>query len=57
MPRIKCKEHGIKTIRSTKLFRDGTHYTFILENKIIRLCAQMSMSAISKEINEPDCNL
>jgi len=23
----------------------------------MRLCAQMSMSAISKEINEPDCNL
>ena len=57
MPRIKCKEHGIKTIRSTKLFRDGSHYTFLLENKIMRLCAQMSMSAISKEINEPDCNL
>ena len=23
----------------------------------MRLCVQMSMSAISKEINEPDCNL
>ena len=57
MPRIKCKEHGVKTIRSTKLFREGSHYTFHLEHKIMRLCRQMSMSAISKEIHESDSNL
>jgi transposase len=57
MPRIKCKKHGVNTIKSTKLFRQGSHYTFLLENKIMRLCREMTMSAISKEIHEPDSNL
>jgi transposase len=57
MPRIKCKKDGVKTIRSTKLFRHGSHYTFLFENKVMRLCKEMSMSAISKEMKEPDSNL
>lgn len=57
MPRVKCKNDGVKTIRSTKLFREGSHYTFLFEDKVMRLCQQMSMTAISKELNEPDNNL
>jgi transposase len=57
VPRVKCDDHGVKTIGSTVLFRQGSHYSYLLENKIMRLCAEMSMSAISKEIGEPDNNL
>lgn len=56
-PRIKCEEHGVKAIGSTRMFRKGSHYSYLLEDKIMRLCTQMSMSAISKEIGEPDNNL
>lgn len=57
IPRINCKDHGIKTIGKTPLFRSGSHYSYLFENKILRLCAEMSMSAIAREINEPDGNL
>lgn len=57
VPRTDCKKHGVKVIGSTKLFRQGSHYSHLLEDKIMRLCTEMSMSAISREINEPDSNL
>lgn len=57
VPRVKCDDHGVKTIGATALFRQGSHYSYLLEDKIMRLCAEMSMSAISKEIGEPDNNL
>jgi len=56
-PRVKCKDHGVKAIGSTTMFRKGSHYSYLLEDKIMRLCTQMSMSAISREISEPDSNL
>jgi transposase len=37
--------------------RMGIHYSFLLEEKIMRLSREMSMSAIAKEIEEPDNNL
>ena len=57
VPRINCDKHGIKSIGSTNIFRQGSHYSYLLEYKIMRLCREMSMSAISKEIEEPDSNL
>ena len=56
-PRIKCKEHVIRAIGSTKMFGKGSHYSHLLEDKIMRLCTQMSISAISRELSEPDSNL
>lgn len=57
VPRTNCTQHGVLSIGSTKLFRQGSHYSYLFEDKIMRLCTQMSMSAISKEVNEPDSNL
>lgn len=57
IPRTNCPTDGVKVIGSTKLFRQGSHYSYLFEYKIMRLCAEMSMSAVSKEINEPDSNL
>lgn len=57
VPRTKCPEDGVLGLGSTKLFRQGSHYSYLFEDKIMRLCTQMSMSAISREVNEPDSNL
>jgi transposase len=57
IPRTRCKEHKIKVVSSVPWGRLGTHYCYALEAKIMRLSLEMSMSAISQEIGEPDSNL
>jgi transposase len=57
VPRTNCPKDGVKVFGATKLFRQGSHYSYLFEDKIMRLCTEMSMKAISTEINEPDSNL
>jgi transposase len=56
-PRISCDKDGIKVTHTDKWSRQGTHYSFKLEALILRLCKEMSMTAVSVELGEPDNNL
>jgi transposase len=57
IPRTKCQHHGVKTIEEIPWGRMGSHYSFLFEAKVMRLCKYMSVSAISRELGEPDNNL
>ena len=57
VPRTQCPEHGTKILRSTPWGRSGVHYSYLFEQLIMRYCAEMSVSAVSRELGEPDNNL
>lgn len=57
VPRTKCPEHKVLVIKETPWGRMGSHYSFMMEQQIMTLCAEMSMSALSKYLGEPDSNL
>ena len=57
IPRINCPRDGVKVINGNNWSRKGSHYSRKLEVQIIRLCKQMSVSAVSSELGEPDNNL
>ena len=57
VPRTNCDKDGVKTTHLDKWSRKGSHYSFRFEALIIRLCREMSVSAISRELGEPDNNL
>jgi transposase len=57
VPRINCDRDGVKTTHADQWSRKGSHYSFRFEALIIRLCREMSVSAISRECGEPDNNL
>ena len=57
IPRTECPEHGIKIISSNPWGRLDVHYSYLFENMIMRYVAEMSMSAVSRELGEPDNNL
>ena len=41
VPRTNCTKHGVLSIGSTKLFRQGSHYSYLFEDKIMRLCVYL----------------
>jgi transposase len=49
-PRINCSKDGIKTTHSDPWSRKGSHYSFKFESLIMRLCKEMSVSAVSREL-------
>lgn len=57
VPRVNCPKCGVKTSHSDNWSRPGSHYSKKFEAKIMRLSKEMSMSAVSKELGEPDNNL
>lgn len=57
VPRTNCDKDGVKTTHVDQWSRKGSHYSFKFEAFIIRLCREMSVSAISRELGEPDNNL
>jgi transposase len=57
VPRTNCKEHGIRTLASLPWMRMQTHYSFKFEAALLRDIREMSMSAISRKLGEPDNNL
>lgn len=57
IPRTKCEDHGVRTLQETPWGRMGSHYSFVVEQQIMKLSAEMTMSALSKHIGEPDSNL
>lgn len=57
IPRTDCSKDGIKVCYYNNWSRQGSHYSLKFEALIMRLCKEMSISAISKELAEPDNNL
>ena len=57
IPRIKCTEHGVKTIKEIPWGRINSHFTHMLENFILHKAREMSVSAIGREIRENDSTL
>lgn len=57
VPRTNCSKCGVKVSHSDPWSRKGSHYSFKFESLIMRLCKEMSMSAVSQELGEPDNNL
>lgn len=57
IPRTDCKQDGVLVIDSIPWGRMGTHYSYLFEATIMRLCAEMSVSGLSAELGEPDTNL
>jgi transposase len=47
----------VKVFHADPWSRQGSHYSRKMEAKIIRFCKEMSMTAISNELGEPDNNL
>jgi transposase len=56
-PRTSCLKDGIKVFNKLPWVRSGSHYSYKLESQIMSRVGEMSMSAISREIGEPDSNL
>ncbi|OFY83586.1 MAG: hypothetical protein A2275_00310 [Bacteroidetes bacterium RIFOXYA12_FULL_35_11] len=57
IPRTECSEHGTLVIKSHPFGRMNSHYSFQFESLIMRKIKEMSVSAISAEIGEPDNNI
>jgi transposase len=57
IPRTNCPEHGVRVIKEHPFGRQGSHYSYKFEKLIMNKVREMSMSAISAEIGEPDNNL
>jgi len=57
VPRTKCPDHNVLILKETPWGRMGSHYSFMFEQQIMNLCPEMSMSAMSKHLGEPDSNL
>ena len=57
IPRIKCSEHGVKTIKTIPWGRINTHFTHKFENLILHKAREMSVVAIAREIDEQDKTL
>ena len=57
IPRTKCDDCGVLTINKMPFGRIDTHYSFFFERLIMSKSQIMSVSAMSREIMEPDQNL
>lgn len=57
IPRMKCSEHGIKTIREIAWGRINSHFSHLFENKILHKAREMSIVAIAREVGEDDTTL
>lgn len=57
IPRTKCLEHGVKTIREIPWGRINTHFTHKFENSILHKAREMSVVAIARELDETDKTL
>jgi len=56
-PRLNCDRDGVKVSHIDKWSRPGSHYSLKFEAFVMRLCKEMSMTAVSHEMGEPDNNL
>lgn len=57
IPRVNCSEHGVKVISKHPFGRQNSHYSFKFDKLIMNKVREMSVTAISTELAEPDNNL
>ena len=56
LPRIKCKEHGVRTI-NVPWAREGSGFTLLFEGWIVELAKHLPVSTIADMVNEHDTRL
>ncbi len=57
VPRIKCDRHKVLVIGEVPWGRLNIHFTHLFEQEVMKLCAEMSVSAIAKQLGEVDTTL
>lgn len=57
MPRIRCDKHKVLVIDKIPWGRTTIHFTHLFEQQVMKLCAEMSMSAVAKHLGEIDTTM
>ena len=57
VPRIKCSEHGVKTIDKIPWGRINSHFTHMFEQALLHKAREMSVMAMARELSESDNTL
>ncbi len=57
IPRIKCDTHKVLVIGEVPWGRLNIHFTHLFEQEVMKLCQQMSVSAVAKQLEEVDTTL
>lgn len=57
VPRIKCYRHNVLVIGGIPWGRMNIHFTHLFEQEIMKLCQEMSVSAVAKQLEEVDTTL
>ena len=57
VPRIKCSRHKVLVIDKLPWGRTNIHFTHLFEQEVMKLVAEMSVSAAAKKLGETDTTL
>ncbi len=57
VPRIKCDRHKVLVIGEVPWGRLNIHFTHLFEQEVMKLCQEMSISAVAKQLEEVDTTL
>jgi transposase len=57
MPRIRCYKHNVLAIDYIPWGRSNIHFTHLFEQEVMKLCLEMSMSAVAKKLGEVDTSM
>ena len=57
MPRIRCYRHNVLAIDQIPWGRSNIHFTHLFEQEVMKLCLEMSMSAVAKKLGEVDTTM
>lgn len=57
IPRVQCKEHGIKVISKHTFGRQNSHFSFKFDALVMQKVREMSVVSISRELGEVDTTL
>jgi len=57
IPRTNCSEHSVRVISKHPFGRQNSHYSYKFDRLIMSKVKEMSVTAISAELDEPDNNL
>jgi transposase len=57
IPRIRCDKHKVLVIDKIPWGRTTIHFTHLFEQEVMKLCAEMSMSAVAKYLGEIDTTM
>ena len=57
LPRIKCSRHKVLAIDKIPWGRTIIHFTHLFEQEVMKLCGEMSVSAVAKKLGEVDTTL